>query len=1094
MIWKHNMSSSSHSTGSSSSEPTFESGSSSSFSSASSLSSSSGSSWSSLTSSLSSRSSSSRSSSSQSSLSSFSSSSSSSKSSSSFSTVSQSSGSSSSRGSSATSGSSSSRNSSSSSYSSVSSPSSGSSKSSLSSLSSSSISSLSSESSFSTSSGSSSSMSSQSSSSLSSQSSSSSSSVVEKMEFYFASIVPSQVSLAIDILNKNDLKSSTKNWFGYPKPPEINAIDDERFRGNLLYKEAIWGFLGLNKGYNSHISNGVVFAGDTISIKIAPLGHAVGYLASVLGQLVFCKTTLEITLYDIGRGSRKTLIFDNFQSSLEDISRFIIWKVASINDEAKQLYQEKGFYGLYVIETKEINKWYYNPDWTNEVSLPSDMKSNCNTSFLQIFSLWWKNSLAEIDISNPVRNISVLQNANFITSPISINDNKTTTEIFDENTSFPSYKYISGGQPVDITNEEKDKIIKGNAWNMAGSQLPILTADYKNQKLLGLGITEPSANPKTDYFPYVRNTDFENESLGTKELYNLNGVPVAYNLHNYLADITGNHLQSSSKIYNPNRCVWMNKSNQNGEIGFITSSMLTVGSELIGENMLEKTIYTKIDRDIPRIENITSETNENNIVIEFNVANGENKIYKISYSFAVDNYGYRTYVDETGKTRRVEFQLYKDFKEIITPYSIVNIRIGLEDDSGNIYYYYHNHNLATIYNSCINNLRAWQRTDGSHIVDLFYDYLSYTEISPAKIELKISSDYGQTYAVPITSAMGDIGNSICTGNNRHIIWKPWVDLPNFMGSGVVFQIIGNSIDDSYIIGRNVSGNVVIDGLINKPHLLLQNKDQEKYGIYDEEEIKEDGIFSFEEESEVWISSLSTGSSSMGITSSSWSSATTSSISSISSSSSLSSVSSSSLSSISNSSSLSSVSSSSLSSVSSSSLSSISNSSSLSSVSSSSLSSVSSSSLSSVSSSSLSSASSVSSNLCPNSISELTTTIRDDIVFTYDRKLALTINDFGGVNKDNYIILYSGDTGGQSYDNVNKFYGDDANADPIVANGYCPITINSGTYYMPVYSGTNTTDCCSNLTSPSESGTFTFAGYALIKVNGNLLLYTPIYIS
>jgi len=258
------------------------------------------------------------------------------------------------------------------------------------------------------------------------------------------------------------------------------------------------------------------------------------------------------------------------------------------------------------------------------------------------------------------------------------------------------------------------------------------------------------------------------------------------------------------------------------------------------------------------------------------------------------------------------------------------------------------------------------------------------------------------------------------------------------------------------------------------------------------------------------SSLSSQSSLSSSSLSSLSSSSKSSLSSLSSQSSLSSSSQSSLSSSSlsslSSSSQSSLSSSSLSSLSSSSKSSLSSLSSQSSLSSSSQSSLSSSSLSSLSSSSksslssqsslssssISSLSSLSSNLCPNDISELTTTVRDDIEFTYDRKLALEVND--SANKDNYIMLYSGDTTEQSYDDVNKFYGDDTNVEEVTANGYCQITINDNLYYIPVYSGANTTDCCSNLLSEiyPSSRVYEFVGYALIKVNGALLVYTPVY--
>ena len=106
------------------------------------------------------------------------------------------------------------------------------------------------------------------------------------------------------------------------------------------------------------------------------------------------------------------------------------------------------------------------------------------------------------------------------------------------------------------------------------------------------------------------------------------------------------------------------------------------------------------------------------------------------------------------------------------------------------------------------------------------------------------------------------------------------------------------------------------------------------------------------------------------------------------------------------------------------------------------------------------------------------------------QLALTINN--SVNKDNYITLYDGDTSGQTYDNENRFYGDNT-TDTIIENGYISIIINGNTYYLPLYKGTNTTDCCSNLVGSYDSGTgvFTYVGWVLIKINGNQFKWTPI---
>ena len=697
------------------------------------------------------------------------------------------------------------------------------------------------------------------SSSSSQSSTSSTSSFVEGMEFYFATTIPSKADLSISILNTDDLKESTKQWFGYPFPSEIKAISDSRFRGNLTYKEAVWGISELCSGSNSNISNAVVFEGTTLVIKISPEGHAVGYLPTISNSVVFSKTTLEITVYDVANGAHKTLVFQNFQTLPDALDRYIVWKIPNITDDATDLYLEKGFYGLYTIEIKEKNEWFLTPDWQLPINIPVSMQNNENSSFAQFFSIWWKRFLTEVDIAHPARNVSVLKNINFITSPVLIDDGKTTQEVFDQNTTFPLFKYISNGLPVDISDDDKDAIIKSNSWSIAASQLPILTSDYFKAKLLGLGIAQSQTPPTTDYLPYVRNSDYTSESIGTKEIYNLNGVPVVYNLHNFMSNMVQNHLQSSSKLYNPTRCEWIDKSSNQSEIGFAMSSLNTIGAETTG-GALERTIYTTIDASVPKVEKINSTISNGILSINIVVAE-ENKVSKISYGIAVDNESYRIYVDNSGKTRQSEFELERQFKEKVTPYSFINIQIGIEDNDGRVYYYYDQIKMADSFASSIDNLIAFQRMDGSKLVDVYYDYVSDYEISPANIELQISSDYGDTFLVPITSASGDIGGGISTGTKKHIIWNPLIDLPNFTGAGIVFSISIRDVSENPVVGRSVSGSVVVDSVVEKPYVLLPKNVREKYYEYNGEDIKNDGIFSFESESYDWESSLSSRSSS-----------------------------------------------------------------------------------------------------------------------------------------------------------------------------------------------------------------------------------------
>jgi hypothetical protein len=117
------------------------------------------------------------------------------------------------------------------------------------------------------------------------------------------------------------------------------------------------------------------------------------------------------------------------------------------------------------------------------------------------------------------------------------------------------------------------------------------------------------------------------------------------------------------------------------------------------------------------------------------------------------------------------------------------------------------------------------------------------------------------------------------------------------------------------------------------------------------------------------------------------------------------------------------------------------------------------------------------------------------VFTIESQLNITIN--GSDDANDYILLYNGDTDGQTYDNANRFYGNvgSYDAQTLTSNGFLSILINGAEYYMPVYKGSDQTDCCSNLIGTQkgeDDDIYTLAGYVLIKINGDTFKYTPVF--
>ncbi len=81
----------------------------------------------------------------------------------------------------------------------------------------------------------------------------------------------------------------------------------------------------------------------------------------------------------------------------------------------------------------------------------------------------------------------------------------------------------------------------------------------------------------------------------------------------------------------------------------------------------------------------------------------------------------------------------------------------------------------------VSNVVANQRTDGSKLVDIYYD-LADADADACTVTVVASSDNGITWTVPITAVSGDVGPGIAPGVGRHIVWNCALDLPGAFGS------------------------------------------------------------------------------------------------------------------------------------------------------------------------------------------------------------------------------------------------------------------------------------------------------------------------
>ncbi|HDG68120.1 MAG TPA: hypothetical protein ENG11_03120, partial [candidate division Zixibacteria bacterium] len=85
----------------------------------------------------------------------------------------------------------------------------------------------------------------------------------------------------------------------------------------------------------------------------------------------------------------------------------------------------------------------------------------------------------------------------------------------------------------------------------------------------------------------------------------------------------------------------------------------------------------------------------------------------------------------------------------------------------------------------VENVRFWERTDGTDTVYIVYDLIADTA---QNVVLWCSSDGGANWDVPCTTLSGAVGNGIEPGESLVIIWDAGTDVPGYEGEDWVFRV------------------------------------------------------------------------------------------------------------------------------------------------------------------------------------------------------------------------------------------------------------------------------------------------------------------
>lgn len=90
----------------------------------------------------------------------------------------------------------------------------------------------------------------------------------------------------------------------------------------------------------------------------------------------------------------------------------------------------------------------------------------------------------------------------------------------------------------------------------------------------------------------------------------------------------------------------------------------------------------------------------------------------------------------------------------------------------------------------VENVTFVQKTDGSFMVDIYYD-VTDADGNAMAVSMKVSNDAGQTWDFKCDSIKGNIGNGIVSGTGKHIVWDFGKEHQNYFSDKIQIKIIAD---------------------------------------------------------------------------------------------------------------------------------------------------------------------------------------------------------------------------------------------------------------------------------------------------------------
>jgi uncharacterized protein (TIGR02145 family) len=113
-------------------------------------------------------------------------------------------------------------------------------------------------------------------------------------------------------------------------------------------------------------------------------------------------------------------------------------------------------------------------------------------------------------------------------------------------------------------------------------------------------------------------------------------------------------------------------------------------------------------------------------------------------------------------------------------------------------------------NPVVSNVSFVNNIATTGLVDIYYD-VADAEQSSVTILMEVSNDGGVTYSFPCVQVTGDIGSSITTGTNKHIIWEYDREHSGVLGSNFKIKIQADDLVGDQIYYSGQVYNVVFLG-------------------------------------------------------------------------------------------------------------------------------------------------------------------------------------------------------------------------------------------------------------------------------------------